>query len=415
MMNLQFNSPNQWLVERQHKIELEERLAQHEAEMELLMALFAEEEAVEEEITVEDVEFELMMIDDYEDYVLDINEDEVEWINDNVDLSHLLGTDEDTVQALSKKLNLSVTKVRRMVRAALGYKRGSDYQNEQRQYVDEVIEDFRHNLYEELEHQLKKARLYDFYRALLDYVKNRVSVKPLGKDENELTFYVMYPELTQVCIEFGITRGLDSRQLRKKLEKLCELGLLTNLEDRKISSQTLAISRNIAKRTSDKISTTIGKEIEMNRRNHYILNDLSPEVQDAAVARIRLSKDYGIRSKDKNSTLFTLVYGEETQKEITPQGQENISDTKLRNFKNAAQILIDKQGYFTEEQLRVQYLKKDHHMKSKDSYHATATYLSKTAMETKCIKTRVNKEIRDKYSLPKKIKPNSFIYVPKNN
>jgi hypothetical protein len=413
MMNVQFNNPNQWLIERQVKAESEARLAQHEAEMELLMALFAEEEALEEDITVEDVEFELMAINDFRGFVLDINEDEVEWINNNVDLKHLLGTDEDTVQALSKKLNLSVTKVRRMVRAALGYKRGSDYQNEQRQYVDEVIEDFRHNLYEELEHQLKKARLYDFYRALLDYVKNRVSVRPLSKDENELTFFIMYPELIQVCREFGITRGLDSRQLRKKLEKLCELGLLTNLEDRRIDYKALAISKTAAKKSSDKMSKVTGKEIEINRKNHYVLNDLSPEIQDVAVTRIRLSKDYGIRSKDKNSTLFTLVYGEDTQKEITPQGQENISDTKLRNFKNAAQKLIDKQGYFTEEQLRVQYLKKDHHMKSKDSYHVTATYLSKTAMEVKCIKTRVNKEIREQYNLPKKIKPNSFIYVPK--
>lgn len=411
MMNITFTGIEASLRAKQSRIETEERMAKAEAEIELLMALFAEEEVVE--VTQEDIEAELMEIEDYREFVLDINEDEVAWINDNIDLSHLIGAEDNTVTALSKLLKISVTKVRRLVRTSLGYRRGSDYQNNQKQYVDELIEDFRHNLYEDLEKQLRKARLYDFYRALLDYTKNRVSVKPLSKDENELTFFVMYPELVQVCKEFGITRGLDNSQLRRKLEQLCELGLLTNLEDNQIDPKTLAIARSIARSSSKKISKSAGVEVEISRRNHYVLNDLSPEVQDEAIARVKLAKEYGLRSKDKNSTSLALVYGEEVQKEITAQGQANISEAKLRNFNKAAQALIEKQGYFTEEELRKQFIKIDRNTKKADSYDLTRTYLAITVISVNCIKTRVNNNVRKEHNLPKKIKSNSFVFIPK--
>ena len=407
MKELQFNNPNKGLIERQVKAESEARMAQHEAEMELLMALFAEEE-VAEEVTVEDVEFELMMVEDFRGFVLDINEDEVEWINNNVDLKHLIGT-EDTVQALSKKLNLSITKVRKMVRSSLGYKRGSDYQNNQRQYVDELIEDFRHNLYEDLERQLKKAKLYDFYRALLDYIKTRVSLNPLGIDENELTFFVSYTDLRIVCREFGVSRGISDSQLLSKLSKLCGLGLLVNLQDEQIKDDVLETAKNIAK----KQAKDIGVKIELNRRNFYILKDLSPEVQDEAIARVKLETESGLRSKDKSSTSLALVYGEEAQKAIMAQGEANINETKLKNFNKAAQSLIEKQGYFTEEELRKQFIKIDKHTKKADSYDLTKTYLAATVISVNCIKTRVSAKIRKEHNLPKKIKSNSFVFIPR--
>ena len=409
MMNITFTGIAADLRAKQGRIETEERIAKFEQENESLMAIFAEEEVVAEEVTVEDVEFELMMVEDFRGFVLDINEDEVEWINNNVDLKRLLGTEEPTVQALSKKLNLSVTKVRRMVRAALGYKRGSDYQNNQRQYVDEVIEDFRHNLYEELERQLKKAKLYDFYRALLDYIKSRVSLNPLGIDENELTFFVSYTNLRIVCREFGVSKGTGDKQLLKKLNKLCGLGLLRNLEDESIDDEALKTAKNIAK----KQSKDIGVNLELNRKNFYVLNDLSPAVQDEAVARIRLEAECGLRSKDKNTTSMALVYGEEVQKEVFAQGEHNISDTKVKNFNKAAQTLLNKQGYFTEEELRKQFIQVDKNTKKAESYDLTRTYLAITVISVNCIKTRVNNNVRKEHNLPKKIKSNSFVFIPR--
>jgi hypothetical protein len=401
-------------------IETKLKLKQHEQEMELLMTLFdidsledKEEEVVEiEEVTQEDIEFELMMMDDFRDVVLDISENEAEWINNNVDLSHIIGPNDNTVMTLSRLLKMSATRVKSMVRSALGYKLGSDYQNSQRQYVRDLGDDFKDNLYEELERQLKKARLYDFYRVLLTYIERRVTLKPLGKNEDELTFFVSYVDLRIACQEAKLDKGIGDKQLLKKLNKLCGLGLLRNLEDEHIDDDILETAYSISQKQSKEINI---KNLEFNRKNFYVLNDLSPQVQDEAVARIRLEAECGLRSKDKNTTSMALVYGEEIQKEVFAQGEHEISETKLRNFKNAAQILLNKQRYFTEEQLRIQYLKKDHHMKSKDSKRVTAVYLSRTVLDVECVKTRVNSDVRDYYKLPKSIKSNSFIYVQKNN
>ena len=411
MKELQFNNTNKGLIERRVKAESEARMAQHEAEMELLMALFAEEEAVE--VTQEDVEFELMMIEDYRNTELDICEDEAAWINNNVDLKHLIGTDEDTVTALSKLLNLSATKVKLLVRRCLGYKVGSTYQQTQREYVRELIVDFRCDLYEGLERQLRKARLYDFYRALLDYIQNRISIKPQSANEDELAFYIHYTDLKSVCKEFGITKGLDNSQLRRKLEQLCELGLLRNLQDEEMSEEALEKANQFKTVASDMISKTAGVKIELKRSNYYVLNDLSPSVQDEAIARIKLTTESGLRSKDKNSTSLALVYGEEMQKAIMAQGEANISQAKLRNFNKAAQLLIEKQGYFTEEDLRKQFIKIDRNTKKADSYDLTRTYLAVTVISVNCIKTRVGAKIRKEHNLPKKIKSNSFVFIPR--
>ena len=400
-------------------IETKLKIKQHEQEMELLMTLFDidsledEEDVVEiEEVTQEDIEFELMMMDDFRDFVLDINENETEWINNNVDLSHVIGKNDNTLMTLSKLLGMSVAKAKNMVRAALGYKLGSDYQNSQRQYVRDLGDDFRDNLYEELEHQLRKARLYDFYKALLKYIEKRVTLKPLGKNEDELTFFVSYVDLRIACQQEKINKGIGDKQLLKKLNRLCGLGLLRNLEDEYIDDDVLETAYSIAQKQSEALNV---KNLELNRKNFYVLNDLSPQVQDEAVARIRLEAECGLRSKDKNTTSMALMYGEEVQKEVYAQGKHNISETKLRNFKNAAQILLNKQGYFTEEQLRKQYLKKDKNTRSAESHELTAIYLSRTAFDVKCVKTRVNSDVRKYYELPSKIKSNSFIYVPKNN
>jgi hypothetical protein len=413
-------------------LETKLRLKQHEQEMELLMALFdvdsledettieedimAEIAEIEEERTIqEQIEDELCSIEDYRGFVLDISIKEVEWINENISLNCLAESEYDTVTAISKEFKTSITKAKQLVRKCLGYKRGSDYQNKQRDYVDELVTDFECNLYSDLERQLRKARLYDFYNALLNYVKNHVSLKPQGVDEDELVFFVLYPELIQACKRAGMTKGISNRSLRSKLYKLCDLGLLVNLEDDKINNQTLAIARTVAKKSSETVSIAKGVDVEIKRRNFFLLKDLSPQVQEEAIAKIKLDNELGLRNKDKSATSLALVYGEEVQQSVFAQGEPNISETKLRNFNRAAKQLLEKYGYYNEEMLRKAYLKFDKHTLAKDSYALTRTYLSRVAKDNSLIKTRVNSDVREDYELPSKIKSNSFIFVKREN
>lgn len=409
-------------------IETRLRLKQHEQEMELLMALFGidslEDDTVEDDdimaeivkledetITQEKIEDELSSIEDYRGLVLDISTNETEWINNNIKLNCLVGSKKDTIKAIMEVLKISGYKVKQLVRRCLGYTLGSDYQNEKRDYVDGIMRDFDESLYEDLDKYLEKARIHTFYNALLDYIKNHVSLKPQGVNEDELVFHVLYPDLRRTCRKYGMTEGVSNSQLSDKLHVLCFLGLLTNLQDEQINEKTLFVANSVAKNTSNKMTKEFGVDIEINRRNHYILNDLSPEVQDVAVARLKIMIKRGLRRKDVCSTSLALLFGEEIQQSVFAQGEPDISDTKLRNFNKAAQQLLEKYRYYNEEMLRKQFVKVDKHTKAKDSHELTRRYLSKVAEDNKCAKTRVNSKTRDRYELPEKIKSNSFIFI----
>jgi hypothetical protein len=408
-------------------IETKLKLKQHEQEMELLMNLFDIEsldkedvmqeivELEKETVTQEMIEDELSLIEDYRGFALDVKANESEWINENISLNCLVGSEFNTVGAIMKALSMSGYNVKKLMRKCLGYQLGSDYQNEKIDYVEGIRKDFEDGIYEDLDKYLKKTKIYVFYDALLEYIKKHVSLKPQGVDEDELVFHVLYPDLRRECQRLGMNRGISNDQLADKLHVLCLLGLLRNLQDEQIDDKTLFVANSIAKSTSSKISKNVKVEVEINRRNHYVLNDLSPEVQDEAIARLKIIVERGLRRKDMCSTTLALLFGEELQKSVYAQGEPDINETKLRNFNKAAQQLLEKHRYYNEEMLRKQFVKVDKHTKAKDSGELTRKYLSRVAKDNKCTKTRVNPKIRERYELPEKIKSNSFIFVSENN
>lgn len=373
-----------------------------------------------QEVTIEDVEFGLAFIDEYRGEVLDITMNANEWINEHIKVSDILGdeydADKETIEYLSESLNISKTKVKNMVIKGLGLRRGSEYQNNQKEYIEDVIDDFKDGIYEDLEAYLKKAKLYDFYKGLLEYIKGRISLKPLSVNEDELTFFVVYDDLRATLKYMNVVRGTKNTSLENKLTRLCDLGLLDKLTDEQIREDALIKANKIKDKASKELSESCEKNVSVNRKNFYVLKDLSPSVQEEAIRRIVLEKESGLRQKDKNSTSRALTYGiENVQGKIVVQDEIKISQTKKDNFKTAADQLLEKQHYFTEDQLRKQYCKKDRNIKKKDAEYVTRVYLSGTVIATNCIKTRVNSEIRDTYKLPRSIKSNSFIYVLKED
>lgn len=400
-------------------LETKLRLKQHEQEMELLMALFdidsLEDEKVEEEVmnievSKEEIEIELMMMDQYRDFTLDINNVvESEWINNNIDLSHLLGTEENTIRAVARVLNVQETNAKLFIREALGYKVDSDYRTKQELYIHELIRDFDNNLYEEIEDKLVKSNLREFYVTLLEYVRYNISITPLGQSENDLVFKVDYDEFTRRLRKHAIV--IDKRGIRRKLQKLCDMKFLTSLKDKQLSKEEQKVSAKEAEIVGKTISKYTGTEVNVNTKNHYVLNELSPQAQDEMLGRLVFNKEYGFREKDKCSTSYAMMYGEEESGKILAKGKANISETKLRNFNRAAKLLLEKHRYYNEEMLRKAYLKFDKHTLAKDSHRLVRIYLAKVAFDNNCIKTRVNSDVRDEYELPSKVKSNSFIFV----
>lgn len=381
-------------------------------ELEELAALIEEVE-VDEEITKEEVEIGLAFMDTYRGYELDSTINEIEWINENIKISDILGREykqkRNTVDELSVKLNISIDRVKLLIRKGLGIKFGSDYQNEQKEYVESLIDSFNYGLYEDLTHYMKKARIFDFYRGLLQYVKTRISLEPLSNNEDDLTFYVRYDDLKTVLKNNGYTGGLSNDSLRSKLRKLCGLKLLTNLEDEDLTDKALYVANKERDNIKNTMTTEHKRTMKANRRNHYTLHDLSPQVQMKAISIIVADAQYGLRQKDKTNVSLTLMHGEDHG--VVAQRKTNVNQSRLNKFKKAAESLLSRQNYFTEEQLRKEFCKSDHRYTKKEAEILTRNYLAGTVKETNCIKTRVNGGARETYSLPKSIKSNSFIYV----
>ena len=112
-MNLNFNNPNSKIIETRVRLQSKARQMQHDKEMELLMTLFDidsleedEEEGGEEEIEVskEDVEIELMLIDDFRDVEIDMNQDEIAK-HFNVSQVQVSRMEKKIIQKLKKQFN----------------------------------------------------------------------------------------------------------------------------------------------------------------------------------------------------------------------------------------------------------------------------------------------------------------------
>lgn len=394
----------------------EEAMAQAKEEADTkckeLEALIEEDELY---ITIEEVEIGLASIDTYRGYEVDAQEDEKQWINENIKVSDILDYNYnqklDTIDELSKALNMSTRKVTLLLVDGLGIKLGSDYQNIQRRYVEGLEKDINYGEYRDLADFMdKKSKgLYDFYRILLMYVKDRISKDALGNDEDELVFYVKYDDLRTVLKNNNYQGGLSRKALTGRLRTLCDLKLLTNLEDEDITDKALYVANKVRDNISKTMSAEHKKHIKAKRRNHYTLNDLTSKLQQAILTQSVLDKKYHYRQKDKTDESLTMMRGENHG--VVAQRKGKISESTQRKFKKVAQELLDKQNYFTEEQLRRAYCAKDHNLCKADSEKLTKKYLSYTVRSAGCMTIRVNYDVREYYSLPKKIKSNSFIFV----
>ena len=366
-------------------------------------------------ITKEAVEVGLASINTYRGFELDININEVEWINANIKMSDVLGSeyqiynDSNIIDVLALTLQMCPSNVVLLIRRGLGIKRGTEYQNMQREYLECLIDNCKYGLYDELLDYLKLRKIDVFYKALLSYVKNRVSTEPLSNNKNELTFYVIYDDLRKELKYWNYTAGMSDTSLKDKLKILCDLQLLRNIKDDEMTSKALHVANNFKKNVSKTISADHNKTIKANRRNHYVLYDLSPQNQARAMGIVATEKKFNLRQNSKTSTSLALVHGEDNG--VVAQKEANINPTKLKNFIDAANILLSKQDYYTEEQLRIQYCKKDKAIKKHDAILLTAEYIAGVNMRVGAVRQRVNSKSREKYSVPSKIKSNSIIYV----
>lgn len=258
----------------------------------------------------------------------------------------------------------------------------------------------------ELTLYLRKNSLYDFYMALLDYVEIHLSFESLSNNLDDLTFFTNKNELIRIMQNRGIRT--DEDDINKKLRFLASLGMIKALTNSEIRPDVLQKAYKI----NELMSYQYNKKLY--RTSFYMIYNLNYVTVSEILKRIDLFKHHGLTRKDINAIRIASILGEDTVKnDIIIQKDFSINPTKARNFINAANILLNKQQYFTLEQLRKQYCYKDHNIVKSDAIPLTRNYLSIVIKEHDLIRVRVNRYYRDKYSIPNSISSNSYIFIRK--
>lgn len=255
----------------------------------------------------------------------------------------------------------------------------------------------------ELVAYLKKRQLYSFYILLIDYAESHISFESLSNNGDAIVFFNNKNAIADMMHERKIPNEDD---INEKLNSLAELGLIKSLTDDEIRADALERANDI----KDQMSEQSNKIVY--RTNFYMIYDLTEDVVSEALRRISLFKKFGVKRKDVNAITRSIVLGEDVVKNnITVQKQFEINPTKKKHFITAANELLSKQQYFTEEQLRKAYCKKDHNISKSEAIKLTTVYILLVVKELGLKRVRVNKNNKKEYNLSKNIKSNTYIYM----
>ncbi|XAM41822.1 hypothetical protein TPELB_21350 [Terrisporobacter petrolearius] len=368
--------------------------------------------------------------DRYKGIKLDIDET-FEWINQNVKITDVLGIEENKrfkcicedhednnpsarittydneqvyicscsnsglrlIGLLSKILDKSAVKTIHFISQCLGLQLGSNYQRETTLYIANIRRHIDKMLKGAVADYLHRRKLYDTYRLIIDFADANIPFKSLSKS-GEVVFFLSKRELGK---EMNNRKIKGSGSSGTKLIALCELGLLKKLTDEEIRVDALNISRKYATN---------------NRIDYYELVDLSPSVISAAELKIRSFKTCAIRQKGNNANRRAAVLGaEEVNNNINVQSNINISDNKKNKFISSSQELLQSKKYFTEDELRKSYNRKDKNVSKFEAEKLALDFVPILISEGRIKRIRVNTKSRKEYGINAKVKSNSFVYI----
>ena len=375
---------------------------------------------------------------------IDIN-DSYEWCNKNISITELLGIEENvrfrcimpnhedkhpsariitvngeqlyfcTCQAngfrlitlLSKLLDMSENKVRRLLLETLGVTYGSEYQRNTKLYVADLLFSLERVMSEELKHYLDIRKLYEAYKLIITFTYEHITYESLANEEDLIVFFASKKQISDLMEERRIKGNAG-----QKLRALCELGLLRKLTDSELRPDALSNANKQRQILQDKL----GKS-SLKRTDFYELVDLSPSTIETALERIKLMKDNFVKQKGNNVNRRINTFGAEevlnninVQSTVDNKKQKRI-ETKLRGI---IEDLLEKNVFFNESDLAKAYRATDKkHITKRDAEQVILDFIPVFAQEGLLIRKRVNKELRKQYNIPVEYASNSFVFFKK--
>lgn len=304
------------------------------------------------------------------------------------------------IDIIAKIQNVSIAESIEWLKIAFDLK--SEYQDKVERILNHTYNyylscDFAEN-YETLEKYLQSSNSKQILLAIINFAKGHVFNESILNTEKHI-FFCTKSTFTEYLKRHGITKGITSEPLQKKLITLCRLGLIrkvpyVEIPDKYWNKASMIRNNNGYKYCSSYYEIMPNTIERLNNAETIILND-----KRLGISRSTISKKQ-IELQDGNQIKNTL-YVQDVN--TTMIDKETIKTQKLLN--TYINTRINKNGYVIVSELMSYY------EKQKKNIDTIKILLPIVINDLELKRTKVNKDIKEKYNLKKSVKSNSIIII----
>ena len=291
----------------------------------------------------------------------------------------------------AKLFNVSNTVAFKEISSILGTLMNSEYQKKAKDFIDTLYDNYDVLMDDEVKRILDKKRLTHIYLLFLRIARSK-AVAPISKNENDIAVYVSNEFIKDRMVKEKIA---GARDINKKINELCRLGIIKKLTDSEIKPASLAESK---------------KDAKYNHIDYYCILDLTED-------RINFIKDTVAHDKE----VGYRQYGTNTQRQINACGHDhirgNVHTQAYRKKEDqsviaAVNTLIESgTGYFSEDDVSKLMRQKNHKLVKKAAEQRILDFMPSVVEDLGLKRIRVNKKTRKTFNIDKKYASNSIVYV----
>ena len=291
----------------------------------------------------------------------------------------------------AKLFNVSNTVAFKEISSILGTLMNSEYQRKAKDFIDTLYDNYDVLMDDEVKRILDKKRLTHIYLLFLRIARSK-AVAPISKNENDIAVYVSNEFIKDRMVKEKIA---GARDINKKINELCRLGIIKKLTDSEIKPASLAESK---------------KDAKYNHIDYYCILDLTEDRIDFIKDTVAHDKEVGYRQ-----------YGTNTQRQINACGHDhirgNVHTQAYRKKEDqsviaAVNTLIESgTGYFSEDDVSKLMRQKNHKLVKKAAEQRILDFMPSVVEDLGLKRIRVNKKTRKTFNIDKKYASNSIIYI----
>lgn len=239
----------------------------------------------------------------------------------------------------------------------------------------------------EIYKKLKNSRLLGTYIAFTNYMENYLPEHPV--EEGKISMFASLRHLSKTFKDWDL-KGTDISRISRKMNDLVLYGLLEKVDYKDLPESLRVKSLEFQSKNNLNYAVT-----------YWRMPELTDDILDRAIEIIKEEKSVGYTKEHLNRVQMFRLHGEDAES-VYNQDELNFSKSVNKSLSMLMSSFIQRQGYFTKQQLM------DHSDLFDKKIHQ---YLPGVAKDLNLQYVTINKEISEKLDI--QLPRNSKIYIKK--